>query len=260
MGFPVRGAIAASTLLAFSLSASSSELQRDNGAIEIAALPAQLTLPPFRRRDIIPVQTTPAADPTQERVRTPRKKPSTVRPEISPELMTMPRIGGLAATPRVLLPGNTWVYQLQGADWKQVRDCGADIAVIDYSSDGSKANAFTAEQVNAMRRKPDGKEMKIISYMSIGEAEDYRDIYWRKEWQTNRSSRPKWLGPTNDFGWSNNYKVRYWDPDWQRIIFGTPNSYMDRHRLRRRLPRHRRRLRILAGRRAVTRWRAQDRR
>ena len=26
--------------------------------------------------------------------------------------------------------------------------------------------------------------------------------------------------------WAGNYKVRYWDPEWQTIISGAPDSYL----------------------------------
>lgn len=29
--------------------------------------------------------------------------------------------------------------------------------------------------------------------------------------------------------WRGNYKVRYWDNDWQNIIYGKDNSYLGNH-------------------------------
>ena len=55
---------------------------------------------------------------------------------------------------------------------------------------------------------------KVISYISIGESEDYRD-YWNSSWI---GRYPSWLGDLNPY-WAGNYKVRYWDPQWQDIIF-----------------------------------------
>lgn len=54
----------------------------------------------------------------------------------------------------------------------------------------------------------------ILSYLSIGEAEDYRS-YWKKEWNKNP---PKWLGSENPM-WPGNYKVKYWYIEWQNIVF-----------------------------------------
>jgi len=57
--------------------------------------------------------------------------------------------------------------------------------------------------------------------MSIGEAEDYR-YYWKAEWKTNP---PSWLAEENP-NWPGNYKVRYWNEDWQNIIYGNNDSYL----------------------------------
>ncbi|MBZ4651066.1 MJ1477/TM1410 family putative glycoside hydrolase, partial [Thermosipho sp. (in: thermotogales)] len=54
----------------------------------------------------------------------------------------------------------------------------------------------------------------ILSYLSIGEAEDYRS-YWKKEWNKNP---PEWLGSENPM-WPGNYKVKYWYIEWQNIVF-----------------------------------------
>ncbi|NPA44475.1 MAG: hypothetical protein GXO49_02970, partial [Chlorobi bacterium] len=58
-------------------------------------------------------------------------------------------------------------------------------------------------------------------YMSIGEAENYR-YYWQEEWNTNK---PEWLDKENP-DWEGNYKVWYWNKDWQNIIYGNDNSYL----------------------------------
>jgi len=47
----------------------------------------------------------------------------------------------------------------------------------------------------------------------VGEAEDYRS-YWKPAWRT---SPPPWLGKENP-DWPGNYPVRYWDPEWKKIL------------------------------------------
>ena len=56
--------------------------------------------------------------------------------------------------------------------------------------------------------------------MSVGEAEDYR-YYWQNNWSTNK---PNWLDAENP-NWPGNYKVKYWDKNWQNIIVGNDQSY-----------------------------------
>src|SRR5262249_52441230 len=78
-----------------------------------------------------------------------------------------------------------------------------------------------------------GSGKVVLAYLSIGEAEDYR-WYWQESWSDDPPPDPQapaWLGPFNP-EFPNNYKVKYWDPAWQAILFGTasgPNeSYLDR--------------------------------
>jgi len=101
----------------------------------------------------------------------------------------------------------SWRYQLQGINPYVVAKSSADLVVIDLFRDDG---AFTRAQVEQMQRKPDGSRRIVLSYMSIGEAEDYR-WYW-----PHRSSA--WLGPENR-KWRGNYGVRFWHADWQQIIF-----------------------------------------
>jgi cysteinyl-tRNA synthetase, unknown class len=76
-----------------------------------------------------------------------------------------------------------------------------------------------------MRQRPDGGSKLVISYMSIGEAEDYR-YYWNAAW-AKKKSKPAWLDDLNP-DWEGNFKVRYWDPAWQAVILGSPNAYLDK--------------------------------
>lgn len=82
---------------------------------------------------------------------------------------------------------------------------------------------LTAADVNALRQKANGGTRLVICYMSIGEAEDYR-YYWQSSWTT---TPPAWLGTENP-DWPGNYKVQYWQPEWQSIIVGNDSSYTRR--------------------------------
>ncbi len=106
----------------------------------------------------------------------------------------------------------SWRYQLQNINPAEIAGSSSDLVVIDSSSD---EGAFSKAQVERMKQKPDGSRRIVLSYMSIGEAENYR-WYW-----SQRSS--SWLGPENR-QWRGNYGVRFWDSAWQQIIF----TYTDR--------------------------------
>ena len=116
-----------------------------------------------------------------------------------------------------------WAYQLQGADPGEIAASPFDLVVIDYSRDGTGIGAHTLDDVQSMRRKADGGRRVVLSYMSIGEAEDYR-YYWDAKWKMNP---PAWLDRENP-DWPGNYKVRYWNPEWRALIFGDPDAYLDK--------------------------------
>lgn len=81
--------------------------------------------------------------------------------------------------------------------------------------------AFTSQEINSIKQKANGGLRKVICYMSIGEAEDYR-YYWQKSWYANP---PDFIVAENP-QWHGNYKVKYWDSNWQNIIYRNGNSYL----------------------------------
>ncbi len=60
--------------------------------------------------------------------------------------------------------------------------------IMDYSRDGSDEEKFTAREVGALKESPGGPKT-VLSYMSIGEAEDYR-WYWQRSWDANGAGKP----------------------------------------------------------------------
>ncbi|MEO0146964.1 MAG: MJ1477/TM1410 family putative glycoside hydrolase, partial [candidate division WOR-3 bacterium] len=112
---------------------------------------------------------------------------------------------------------SSWVYQLQPSESQSREDfisdiagTGFNLAVIDYSYDGTADEEFTTEEIDEIQSS--GKF--VLCYISIGEAEDYR-WYWNPSWD---SAPPDWLGPENP-EWPGNYLVKYWDPGWKAIVF-----------------------------------------
>ena len=100
-----------------------------------------------------------------------------------------------------------------------------DIFIIDLFYDGNGA-ALDSADTTALKSKPSGSgggSRLAIAYFSIGEAEDYR-YYWQPSWST---SPPAFIEEENP-DWPGNYKVRYWDPRWKAILFGSPDAYLDR--------------------------------
>ncbi len=93
-----------------------------------------------------------------------------------------------------------------------------DVILIDYAFN---EDPFTADEIISLKLKENGGKRLIIAYMSIGEAETYR-YYWQNEWTPGS---PEWLDVENP-DWEGNYKVKYWNRDWQSIIYGNDNSYL----------------------------------
>ncbi len=111
----------------------------------------------------------------------------------------------------------TWAYQLQGQKGKPINlralaKTPYDILVIDYAKDGEP---LTKLEVLRLKARKNNAPRIVLAYMSIGEAETYR-FYWQKPW---KKKPPSFLVKENP-EWEENYKVRFWDPAWQRIIVG----------------------------------------
>ncbi|MEI6725938.1 MAG: MJ1477/TM1410 family putative glycoside hydrolase, partial [Actinomycetes bacterium] len=123
-----------------------------------------------------------------------------------------------------------FLYQLQHLDPVKAGDSRFDAVITDYAENGHEATRFTPGQIAALQHSPGGAK-RVLAYMSIGEAETYR-WYWQKAWDANGdgvpdAGAPSWLGRSNP-DWIDNYKVRFWEPGWQKLIYGTPQSYLDK--------------------------------
>ncbi len=100
---------------------------------------------------------------------------------------------------------------------------GRDWIVLDASFSGNAA--WTPADLTLIRQGKPGR--KIICYLSIGEAEDYRP-YWHNNWVVNgqlTAAAPAWLGAVNP-DWPGNYKVKYWAAGWQAIMLQALDSAM----------------------------------
>lgn len=123
-----------------------------------------------------------------------------------------------------------FAYWLNGPDLEKIKDTEFDLVIIDYSSDGNDTNAFTEDEITALKEsKSDGRI--VLAYLSIGEAENYR-YYWNSSWDKDEDGipdedAPDWLREENS-EWAGNYAVEYWNPEWQSIIFGSEDSYLDK--------------------------------
>ncbi|MDR6302246.1 endo alpha-1,4 polygalactosaminidase [Mesonia maritima] len=82
---------------------------------------------------------------------------------------------------------------------------------------------FSSAEIEQLKQKANGGKRLVIAYLSIGEAEDYR-YYWKESW--NRDF-PDFIEAENP-EWEGNFKVKYWEEEWQEIIYGNEEAYLSK--------------------------------
>ncbi len=98
----------------------------------------------------------------------------------------------------------TFHYQLQDAKFEDLKNLHVDALVVDIDDvELTKSQIATLQKQNKI----------VLSYLSIGEAEDYRS-YWQDSWE---EGSPSFLDKENP-DWEGNFKVKYWDREWQNIM------------------------------------------
>ncbi|MBN1218351.1 MAG: endo alpha-1,4 polygalactosaminidase [Anaerolineae bacterium] len=112
---------------------------------------------------------------------------------------------------------NDFLYQLQHPRPDRIGDTAFDLVVVSIAAAGN-----SPETIPALKKSPGGNKI-VLAYMSIGQAETYRE-YWQPKWIEHP---PAWLDEPDET-WADDYWVRYWEPEWQAIIYGSPQSYLDR--------------------------------
>ena len=95
--------------------------------------------------------------------------------------------------------------------------CERDLIVLDASFDSE--GDWTPTEIETIRRGKSGR--RVVAYVSIGEAADYRS-YWQKSWDADKDGKPEASAPrflnTENPDWKGNYRVRYWQPEWQALM------------------------------------------
>ena len=96
-----------------------------------------------------------------------------------------------------------------------------DLLILDlFAEDGT---ALTFGEIQRLKRKRSGAQRLVLAYLSIGEAEAYRD-YWKTIWA---SDPPGWLLEENR-NWEENYAIEYWNPAWHDILIFGEDAYLKR--------------------------------
>ena len=107
----------------------------------------------------------------------------------------------------------------------QLKESARDWIVLDAAF--ADDTPWEQADLDAIRSGKAGR--KVLAYISIGEAEDYRP-YWQPEWGSGgkrTADAPTWLGIENP-DWKGNYQVKYWNAEWQKLMLAAIDDAMGR--------------------------------
>ncbi len=128
---------------------------------------------------------------------------------------------GRAARQAAISKVKIWAMQLQKFDVATAKATNADMLVTDATTASITGQPFTADDVASLKVKQDGSKRILISYLSIGEAEDYRPDYFTSEYM--EEDAPDWLLSENKV-WKGNRIIRFCNEGWQQTILGDENG------------------------------------
>ena len=111
-------------------------------------------------------------------------------------------------------------YKTRESYLKALSETNYDLLIVDLYYDDQP---LSKEETARLKRKANGGERLLLSYMSVGEAADYR-TYWQPSWTNDR---PHWLAEPNP-EWPGSYKARYWSKEWHDLLYGSPDAYLDK--------------------------------
>lgn len=111
----------------------------------------------------------------------------------------------------------TWGYQLNSLTVDTAAATPYDLLVVDATAGLAGDTPFTAAKVAQLKQKPDGTRRLVISYLSIGEAEEFSPFTFNREYV--EEDAPDWLMGENPKS-KGNRLVRFCSEGWQRTIIG----------------------------------------
>lgn len=121
----------------------------------------------------------------------------------------------------LMSPVKTWAIQLQNLSTASPLP-PVDMFVADATAGGPNGGPLSADDVARLKSRPGGKRRIAISYLSIGESEDYRPDYFTSEYMSEDA--PDWLLKENQ-QWKGNRLIRFCEEGWQRTVLGDDDGH-----------------------------------
>ena len=158
------------------------------------------------------------AEPAVPAIVAPAPKPAK-RPGNTAAKAGMDKAAQLSAAARLarINAVKSWGYQLAALSLERAAASPYELLVVDATTGLDTGAPFTREQVEHLKKAPDGSRRIVISYLSIGEAEDYRADYFSPEYM--EEDAPDWLMKENP-QWKGNRIIRFCHEGWQKTILG----------------------------------------
>ena len=98
-----------------------------------------------------------------------------------------------------------YIYQLTGTNANALKATQFGVAVVDFED--TKLSRSDVSDITSS-----GKT--LLSYLSIGEAENYRSYWINGNWT---EQKPSFVLDENP-GWVGGFRVKFWDPQWQQLV------------------------------------------
>jgi cysteinyl-tRNA synthetase, unknown class len=183
-------------------------------AFAMALAPAQAA----RQTEPLPAVLAPAPAPKP----VDKTAPTAPAPQAAPP--ARPRINTEAAETvrlRRINAARSWGYQLHGIKLGEMQHSPYDLLVVDATTGIAADRPFKRAEIGSLKKKPDGSSRLVVSYLSVGEAEDYRPEYFSEEYM--EEDAPDWLmGENKD--WKGNRIIKFCSDGWQKTILGDENG------------------------------------
>ena len=156
----------------------------------------------------------PAVRPTAPQV-TPQVAPQ-AKP-VQPAPSKASQLAAEAERLRRINQAKSWGYQLNGIKLEELQRSPYDMLIVDATTGLAAGRHFKPEEVAQLKTKTDGGKRLVLSYLSVGESEDYRPEYFSSEYMEEEA--PDWLRKENP-DWKGNRIIAFCHEGWQKTILG----------------------------------------